>query len=358
MKVIPGKMTPDNIYLFPFQHPDPRMMKRISILLGRPTICLPWHMEDLADEGDGATTDLPRVIRPPEDLRPREDFPRLLQEYRKWMRENPDRSCPAFLAAREMHPAEETHWEIQRMVRRGTGDRRIEQKRASSLKWHLLLRLAWELEKERRDAEAALQHLRDHDSPLKEALGEDLGGPGLMDDLSESLAGPVFEHRLLEDSCEAWLNLFETSVNRESILVTHNEKILFFVRELFEEALSRVDEMRAIPFLSFHVTDPLSFPPQEPGESMRADPAGRANLIIREIIETLQREGSLDPDVLSAQISAMDELLPSHSTPDLLRVELLSLPKVKGPIPSQWRTIMNGLSGRTLVFFDGISRNG
>jgi hypothetical protein len=351
MKVIPGKMAPNNIYFFPFPHPDPKMMKRISVFLGRPTICLPWYMENLPGNEEDPKAAPPLIIRPPEELKPPEDFLRLLGEYRKWIRENPDRSCSASLAAtRTMVPAEDARWEIQQMVRKGTGNTRTAQLPPPTIRWHLLLHLAREMEKERREAEAALYYLRNQDSPLKEAIGEEIEGPGLMDDLSDSLEKPVLEHRLLGDICEAWVNLFGASLGKESVLVAPDENILLFVRELYEEALSRVDHMQSIPCVSFEVTDPLSFPPEESERTLRDNPGHLTHGTIREIVGTLYKEGKMDKDELDRLISSLHGPLPLHDTSDLLGIEILSLPTINGQLSSQAQTILNGLACNSLVF--------
>ncbi|MBW2096122.1 MAG: hypothetical protein JRI80_14685 [Deltaproteobacteria bacterium] len=334
-----------------------RMLERVSFLFGPPGICLPWFM-DLPDENrENAVPSTSFILRPPEELRPPGDFPKLLQEYRVWMKDHSDRSALSFLSAGErINDPEDTRWEIQKMVREGHRIDIVEQKKNEGLKWHLILHLAARLEREREEAEKALRKSRQQGSPLKEALGEGADVLDIMDDLSPSLLPPVIEHDLLEDVCEAWLGLFGALVQRESILVTFDEEIFKFLTTLFAEAVSRLNLIQNLPGVCFHIGDPISLAARESSVSREGSLQKRSMAALYELARELHRKGEKTPES-AGLIHSLQKMFPGKNDPGSIRVEMLSLPDREEAHTSQGQGILHGLSGKTLVFLKADSEN-
>ncbi len=351
-----GKRT---VLIFPPHRLGRQMVERISFLFGRPTICLPWQMELPYENGGAADQEFFDIARPPREMMPPEHFSRLLAEYRAWVKDNPDRSRWAFLgAAREFYPQEDNRWEIQQMVRKGAGHGDTHGREALALKRHLLLHLAAAMEKETDDAEEALRRLKKQDSPLKAVLDEDPEGPGFMDDLSPSLSQPIFESDRMGDICEAWLGLFETRIKEAPLLVTLDEKIQGYVRELFEEAASAVDLIYPLPTIYFQVPDPFTLSSEGLGNAGIHELQKSVMLLISEMIKALLEGKGGNTDEMNVLTKEMNSKFPARGSTTLIRVEILSLPVVKAPHSVQKPAILNGLEGKALALVRKFSKDG
>ncbi len=334
------------------------MLMRASFLFGRPVICLPWYMEMPAQNEGDSEQGFFDILRPAHDLKPPADFPRLMKEYRTWMKENPDRDRSAFLAAaHDMHSGEELLWNIQQILRKAGRDREIENRNSLTLKWHILLHLARAMEKEQDEAEDALRDLRKHESPLKDALEEDTEAPGLMEDLPDALAHTIVASDLLRDICESWLGLFGSCIQEGWLLVTFDETIRNYVNELFEEDASRVHLIRPVSTIRFHVPDPLTFPSEQSQPSdMRDFREGMLPVItmLRKILSNKSSENSHDVEAL---IRRIERRFPVSGASRRIAVEILFLPAVSGSHAFRMQAILNGLAGKALAFMREDSNN-
>jgi hypothetical protein len=297
------------------------------------------------------------VIRPACDLKPPENFPELIKEYRTWMVDNLGRKTSAFLAAaRKIRLDGETRWDIQKMVRKGTMEGDVDYKSSLALKWHLLLHLARAMEREQDEAENALCRLRMQESPLKDALGEDFAPTDLMEDVPDELVHPILESDALEDICESWLGLFGAFIQGVRLLVTFDDGIKNYVRELFEEAASKVNLIQPVPAIHFHLPDPLTFFSQGPGIPGMQDLQKSVMLIIGRIHGAFWNRDGENSDELDALIADMENTFPAQDI-SLIGVEILSFPVVSGSHSSTTEMILNGLGGKTLVFVREVSNN-
>ncbi|MFZ7111625.1 MAG: hypothetical protein ACOWYE_08075 [Desulfatiglandales bacterium] len=177
-----------------------------------------------------------RVLRPPEALKPREDFGKVLESYRKWCAENPDRGHVAFLAARQRRDAvEDTIWGIRGSLRRRQGEG-APTGEAPALKWHLLLHMARQMEEESREAEQLLRDLKERKSPVQNILGIDEDqGVDVFADLPPFQGEPSVSESHWEQVFEAWLGLFGGCLAETDILLTIDRRVLDFVWELRDQ---------------------------------------------------------------------------------------------------------------------------
>ncbi|MBW1701662.1 MAG: hypothetical protein JRJ50_05980 [Deltaproteobacteria bacterium] len=127
-----------------------------------------------AEKGDFPSI---QVLYPPESLKPKKDFKRLLSEYQLWVKQNQDKGYAASLSfSRETAQSEETPWEIRQMIQR-IG------KNLSAFKWHLLIHLAREFEESQAEADELLYRVKHQKPPLEEALEERPVLKNLFEDL-------------------------------------------------------------------------------------------------------------------------------------------------------------------------------
>jgi hypothetical protein len=234
---------------------------------------LPW------DERPDASS--VHILFPPEDLKPRGDFNRLLSEYQLWIRHNYDRGYSEFLRAmQEMDLSENTSWEIRQTLRRMEKGVSIPNEN-HTLKWHLILHLARKIEEDQFEAEEMLNHLKKQKSPLEEALGEGSPVQGLLGDLSLTEPQALMGEYQLIQIFEAWIGLFGEYLPNYGPLISIDPQVMNFVIDIFEEQGLRFSEApkeTLPPELSSnrdHIT--LKYLPQlSDDDNFRRDPVASA----------------------------------------------------------------------------------
>jgi len=215
--------------LFPHSFVGEPELKRILSLFGGLIICQPWFMEDPRLCAENPTV---RVVHPPHDAKPGEDFKRLLSEYKAWISQNRDKGYTAFLAlTRDRNFDEPNTWNIRQTLRH-TGKTASAFPRDHILKWHLVLHLVREYEESRMEEEKLLTTLRGR-SPLQEALGEESPPVDLFRDFPSSESF-LQEDRHLRQVLEAWFGLFGKAIPNDGFLLTLDPLVFNHASELFE----------------------------------------------------------------------------------------------------------------------------
>lgn len=175
------------------------------------------------------------VIRPPLSLKPKEDFLRLLSEYKLWIRQNQDMGYAAFLTAtRKTTLTEDTPWDIRQAIRK-TGEESSASIEDYTLKWHFILHLARQLEENQAEAEEMLNKVKKGKSPLDGALEDGVASKGMFDDLGSIKTGFVRDDHHLWQVFEAWLGLFGEYLRDVKQIVTFDSYVMRYITEIFKE---------------------------------------------------------------------------------------------------------------------------
>ena len=202
------KMDDLPVILFPHTYLPESSAKKILIFFGPLTIFQPWFMEQPGFMSGADGRNLVQVLNPPNNLKPEEGFKTLLSEYHHWIDDNQDKSYQEFLKASQgRNFTENTTWEIRQMLRQINKSTSTAEE-ANTLKWHLILHLAREVEDQRREAERMLGILKEKASPLKDIIEEDDDLISLFEDLppfGSELPGGGYQ---LGEIFEAWFALF------------------------------------------------------------------------------------------------------------------------------------------------------
>jgi hypothetical protein len=216
--------------LFPHNHlPDPELKKLLSFF-GPLTIFQPWLMERPVLSAVLASEPPCRILRPPDSLKPGGRLKVLLSEYRNWISQHHERSRMDFIkAVQGRGPSDASTWAIRQMLRGEVQDASASPG-DDTLRRHLLLHLAQDVEDQRREANRLLIAVKDSASPLKDALGEEVTNKdALLGDL------PAFdsEPAILDDHfglrLEAWFDLFGRYVKGDEFLITHDHRVTAYV---------------------------------------------------------------------------------------------------------------------------------
>ena len=223
------------VILFPYSHIAYPDLKKILDLFGRLTICQPWFIDIPLPTAKIQDLSLVHIARPPSHLKPKEDIKGLLSEYNLWIRHNQDKGYTAFLrTAMETPTSEDMSWEIRKMINQmGEGFSTPLEK--DTLRWHIVLHLAWKLEKNMLDAAETLKKVKQQKPPLEDALEHPASSHGLFDDLSQSEMYPFLDNHLLRQIFEAWLGLFGGYLQNDVLLITFDRHVMHCVMEIFED---------------------------------------------------------------------------------------------------------------------------
>ncbi len=228
-------MTKKPITLFPHTYTTKRDLERILTHFAPLTIYQPWFMEGPIPGAEMADVSLVRVQNPPEGLRPDENFVRLLSEYQLWMSQNRDKGYATFLrATSEKVPSEDTPWEIRQMLRQ-MGQDSHDLSQENTLKWHLTLHLARQLEENRTGAQEMLERLKRQDSPLAGAIEDGASSKSLVQDLPSEETYPFVEKHHIRQVLEAWFGLFGGYPADHETLLTLSRPVMDYVTEMFED---------------------------------------------------------------------------------------------------------------------------
>lgn len=255
MQAFIGKMTDLAAIICPHSSVPEKKLKAILSFFGSVKVGQPWFTDQPVPLPDSGAVQL---LYPPENLKPSGDFRRLLAEYRGWVRTNHDKGFDAFLAFKEQKlQGEEATWEIRGELRHKERQPR-EARRQHTLKWHLFLHLAQEIEERGQEAEELLRTLKEQDSPLKGAIEEEGEPPGPLADLPGFDGSPILTEAGMNQVMEAWFSLFEEHLSGEVVLLTLSPPIFQHLCEAWEEwgggTASADMEFRVPDFSRFDLT--------------------------------------------------------------------------------------------------------
>ena len=219
--------------LFPHTHVDSRVLERLMETFSSLTLCQPWFTEPTV-LSDPSKKGILKVCFPPEALKPQRDFKHLLSEYQGWMRDHQGRNRSADSS---IHETEDEIWAIRKAIR-DAGKDADDPALKNTLRWHLVLHLARNLEENRDTAQYLLQQAAKSKSPLAEAIERDEQTPDMFRDLPLSAAYPYVTDRHLNLIFEAWFglfgNLFETGIETGAELLTLDRQVMTYALNLFD----------------------------------------------------------------------------------------------------------------------------
>ncbi len=268
--------------LFPHTQLESGLLARLIEIFGSVTLCQPWFTEPtVLSKEDGSL----KVLFPPESLKPKEDFKRLLSEYQGWMMEN--RGSKGSTAFSTGETGDET-WAIRTAIR-DAGKDADDPALQNTLKWHLVLHLARNLEEERVSGQDLLQRAAKTKSPLAEAMEKDEEIPDMFEDLPLSATYPYVTDRHLGLIFDAWFGLFSNLIESNSELLTLDRQVFTYALDLFDGcdieasediSVSPAKEIEAKGFKVHRKTLPLLLNPSTSKDSVLRALSGKTFIMV------------------------------------------------------------------------------
>ena len=336
--------------LFPHSCLPESDIKKILPLFDRITMFQPWFMERPVFISETDDFNDVRILNPPVNLKPGEEFKVQLSEYHNWIKHNQDKAYTEFLKATQgTGSAEDTTWEIRRMLRQVDENASTPQNE-NTLKWHLILHLAQEAEDQRLEADRMLKALKERKSPLKGAVEEE-DEVGLFEDL------PPFEPELimgeynLRQIFDAWFSLFGDYLTGNELFVTFNRHVMDYVAELWDD-FGAGEEAVHSPAIEFKFPDLSHLTLENLSEIKRKHlKDGKIRDFKKLIQETVENRANELPelDKLSKEFEA---LWPSELSKGTLNVTLKYLPSLPGTEIPEINETLKHFSNKTMILIE------
>ena len=220
--------------LFPHTQITAPCLEKILVRFGELTICLPWFMEGVLFDMEVPDISHVRILRPPDRLRPEKDILKLITEYQLWVGDNPDKGYRIFLeASKEGSFSEETPREIRQLLSGMEQHSHSDPHKTQGFKWHMILHLANDFEKNRSEAEKLLKDLKHQESPLRDAV-ENVPHQSFFDNTPLMQSQLQVDKYHLRQVVDAWFGLFGGSLPEEGSLITLDPQVLAYAFEIFE----------------------------------------------------------------------------------------------------------------------------
>ncbi len=277
------------------------------------------------------------VLYPPESLKPKWDFKRLLSEYQLWIKQNQDKGYAASLSFyRQNDRSEETPWKIRQMIQQA--DKNLsDPDEHNAFKWHIILHLAREFEESQSEAGKLLDRVRHLKPPLDEALEERSLSKNLLEDLppfEKYSSAP--EHHLTQ-LFEAWLGLFGQYLTNYELLVTFDRNVMGYSTD--PTHLSEVQ---------FNLPDLSHLPLKDLQEAKGRYSNGSFGKALGSLIKAVERQPGPQRDELQQLSKAIEESIFPEPTSGQINVTLKYLPRIS----DNDNTLPAVLSGKTLILLE------
>jgi len=338
-----------NGIFFPNTYIGDLYLKKIFIFFDQLTICQPWFRDDPSPEAVSSV----KIFHPPVSLKPEVDFKSLLSEYQFWISRNRDKSTSSFIKASEgENLSENTSWEIRQMLGRAVLDS-SDSRKNQSLKWHFILHLAGEFERNRGEAEKIFNQIKQQKSPLDEAIEEGGAIQNTLKTLTQFGTNHFINESQLTRIFEAWFGLFGENLQPDGLLVTFDRNIMNHAATVYEDSL---DEQRdlVLPEVSLNMPDMSSLTMEELVKIKDTYKNSRQELSI--LIRRLQKghDSHKDNDI-AGLAKKVEKSFHTNAAHDRISVTIKSLPAVEKNKNSANRTMLPDLSGKIIILFDDIN---
>ena len=327
-------MTDLPVILFPHTHISGTDLKKLFPFFGLITICRPWFVDapaQLAEKGDFAPIN---VLYPPETLKPKNDFKRVLSEYQLWIKQNQDKGYAASLSFfRQTDRSEETPWEIRQMIQQA-GKNLSDPDEHKAFKWHIILHLAREFEESQSEADKLLDRVRHQKPPLNEALEGHSVSKNLLDDLprfERYFSAP--EHHLSQ-LFEAWLGLFGPYLTKYKLLITFDRNVTDYLTDTTQP-----------PEVRFNLPDLSHLPLRDLKEANDRYSHGSFGKALRCLIKAVESQPGPQRDELQRLLKTIEESVSLEQTSGQINVSLKYLSRTS----DNDKTLPTVLSDKILI---------
>ena len=330
-------MTDLPVILFPHAYISGTDLKKLFPFFGLTTICRPWFMDAPAPSAEKGDFPPFNVLYPPESLKPKKDFKRVLSEYQLWIRQNHEKGYAALLSySAKTDRSEETPWEIRKMIQQA-GKNISDPDEQKAFKWHMILHLAREFEESHSEADKLLDHVRYQKSPLEEALEERPVLRNLFEDLPRFDKYFSAPEQHLPRLFEAWLGLFGQYLKNYELLITFDHNVMDFLTGSIQ-----------FPEIQFNLPDLSHFPSKDLEEAKSRYSDGNFGKALRSLIKAVEHHPGSQKDEIQGLSKTIEGAFLHEPTSDKMKATLKRLSR----IPDNEKTLPQVLAGKAIILLE------
>jgi hypothetical protein len=217
-------------HLFPHSYLPTSILNKLISFIGPVTVYQPWFLEPSDSLRDIET------INPPENLKPKADIKAILSGYRLWTEQNRDRGSREFLKfSKKNNKDDGSSWEIRRLLKAGADPSLAAKEEERTLKWHIILHLAHEVERQNFEVRDMMDSLKKRGPVLAGALQEPYEAKGFIDDTLELEQIDVRDTLNIGLILDAWFGLFSGYLEKDAVLITCNSHVMDYISTRWNE---------------------------------------------------------------------------------------------------------------------------
>ena len=329
--------------LFPHSYIPESLIVKVINLFGPIRIFQPWYIEPPDYLKDGPV----ELIYPPETLKPKGSFESLVKDYSQWAMQNQDRSYMEIIkSGSDNGPAENTTWEIRKLLTSAV-------KSASggvdkdSLRWHVILHLARDIEEQSMSFDSALKDLKQKDALLQGSVENIDTTRDLLEDLPPLGHVSLSDGGKLEQLFGAWLGLFGEYLNDHELLITFNRHVMYNISERWDNLPDKDGQERG-GLIEWIVPDLSGQPLTDKDSINQKDIEKRIRETIGLILDLHKNpEGNID--ALSSLSKEFNDSLQTDLTGGTLKILIRYLYPVSDKELTQGDMIFGQLSNKTIL---------
>jgi hypothetical protein len=337
------------LHLLDFSFPAKPLMKNIIFHFKPVQIYIPWYM----DPPDYIVNDpaMPYSY-PPESLKPEERFGNILTECLNWVKQNNDKSHKEIIKSGYSNSSDDNStWQIRQLLGDNipSGSTFPED---NSVKWHLILHLAKEMETQLLEANRILHNLRHRPPLLDKSVETAVKTEYLLGDLYGFDQESTLNHTRLSRIIEAWFGLFGSLIPETAILLTSNSTIFNHILEQWKILLEDIN-ISNLKSVSFRLLPPLSNSDSEKQKDInRGDIIEEKLEEIKNLIYSLGGAPLKNGEALDRLSMEYDTLLQEKSSPAFLQCTVKYLHPISRDIDPQINTYIKYFFGRTIILIE------
>ena len=334
--------------LFPQSCLPESSLKTLVMLFGPITLFQPWYMNSSLVKSIHDISDQVKILNPPKNKKPKENFQTLLSEYYAWMEYNQDKTSKEILKVKQRkNYEEETSWGIRQVMNQMT-ESDSSQTKDRIFQWHLILHLANEIEIQCGIAEKILQTIKVKAPILEGAIEQagDLKNP--LEDLTRFQPEEILGKMNIKPVFEAWFGLFNHHLKGKETFITVDERIIDYIEELLES----FEEENSIGQSTVHMRIPLPKDNKnytnEPPEKSVKNKLDELNALLPQIGDDPAQKVKL----LDKLSNEFNQMIQESGQDDTVNITITYLEPLGNKSPLQKDKAFKRLQGKPIIYIE------
>jgi hypothetical protein len=327
-------------HLFPHSYLPERMARKIVSFFGPVRIYQPWFM-NVPEFFKDIELD---AVNPPDELKPKEDVKAILSGYRTWAEQNHDRSYKEIAKFGDnAHRDENALWEIRRLLKTSKPAPSAKEQDLT-LKWHLILYLASEVERQNFEVVDMMNRLKEK-NPLAGVLQDPGESKGFFADMPDLTSTDMSESMNILWIMEAWFGLFGKYLKENEVLITCSSHAMDWISSQWDDKTSD-DKTARTHSLSFRLSD-LSLQGDDGVDDKKN--LHETEMRIRDLVLRFREDPDRSVKDIQALIKGLEERFPLELSNNALRITLRYFPCISCEGGSEGKDLLRHIAGKTIV---------